>query len=318
MNDEAPRTVLQKMTHRQRAVAPDVPLTASRAVTLAVTRAAQTSVSMTLNVSSIREEMVELDGLLAQLSDDVLIVGVGDGTVVQGLLVCDSVLCNAAVEVQTTGRLSGRKEDPRRITRADAALIEPFFDGLLQELTKTTPRTVLDGWADQVTLMKRLSGPRAAGFVLSDQVYRLMKVTIGLGGGDQQTDVMIALPPHAAVPIAPPKEAAPKGNWAKDFPEAVLAAPACLDAVLHTFEMPLSAATRLEVGQMLPLYGCTVGTVRLVAPDGRSVAKARLGQVAGQIAVRIEEGAKLDLRELPPQPIAEKPVTDERQLAPSE
>ncbi len=307
MNDGAPQSVIQKMTYRPPDVVPDVPLTATKAVKLAVTRAAQTSVALTLSVGNVREEILELDGLLAALPDDRLIVGVGQGNVTRGVVVCDAAMCAAAVEVQTTGKISANAGEPRPITRADATLIEPFLQGLLSELAATTKQTALDGWTDDAALLTRLESARATGFVLADEVYRLIRVSVEMLGGERQAEVMLALPPQASVPIPRKQVEPPRGNWAEDFPKAVLEAPACLNAVLHRFDLPLHVATRLQVGQLLPLHGCTVDTVRLMAPGGMRVAKARLGQVAGQVAVRVEDGPKLDLSALPPQPVV-RPV----------
>ena len=66
--------------------------------------------------------------------------------------------------------------------------------------------------------------------------------------------------------------------------QRVSAAPASLDALLHRFKMHIGAAQSLEVGQVLPLPGCTVNSVRLLAPDGKVVAQAKLGQVGGMRA----------------------------------
>lgn len=314
MNDDAPRTILEKMTHRPQVAVPDVPLTASRAVTLAVTRAAQTRVALTLGVGSIREEMRELDALLAELNDELLIMGLGEGSETRGIIVCDAGLCGAAVEIQTTGKVAPRANEPRPITLADAALVRPFFVGLLEELLQTTPRTVLDGWTDGTGVLTRLAGPRSTGFVLPDQIYRVIRVTLSIAAGERQGEVILALPPQAAAQPVMPQPKVPQSNWAEEFPRAVLAAPACLNAVLHQFNLPLHVATQLKVGQLLPLSGCTVGTVRLVSPDGRMVARARLGQVAGQVAVRVEDSATLDLRDLPPQATAEAPLPRDAEL----
>ncbi|MEY1555895.1 FliM/FliN family flagellar motor C-terminal domain-containing protein [Yoonia sp. R2331] len=314
MNDNAPQTVLEKMTHRVATAVPDVPLTATRAVTLAVTRAAQNSVALTLNVARVSEDLVELDDLLSELSLDVLIRGLGTGNAVRGVIACDAAMCSAAVEVQTTGRVASRDNEQRPVTRTDAALIEPFLKNLVQELDNTTAQTALDGWVAGAGLMSRLGGPRATGFVLPDQVYRLIRISVEMLDGARKAEVLLALPPQTAIPLPKKTEHRPQNDWATAFPEAVLAAPARLDAVLHQFKVPLLTATQLEVGQLLPLSGCTVDTVRLLAPDGRLVAKARLGQVAGQIAVRVEDGPKLDLRALPPQSAA---VPDVAEVAPA-
>ena len=52
--------------------------------------------------------------------------------------------------------------------------------------------------------------------------------------------------------------------------------------------LPISKIEEFEVGQVLELAGTTVGSVTLVGADGKPVATARLGQVAGKRAVRVE------------------------------
>ena len=56
--------VLHRMVRRQQADAPDVPLTATRAVKLAVTRAAQSSVGLVVDVTGVADRTCDLDGLL--------------------------------------------------------------------------------------------------------------------------------------------------------------------------------------------------------------------------------------------------------------
>ena len=304
MSDDATGSILHRMTAKPEQAAPAVPLTVSRAVRLAVTRAAQTRIALTLQVSSIAESLADLDGVLAELNGGSVILalgeGAGDAAAVSGVVVCDPGLCAAAVEMLTTGRVSPKPVDERAVTRADVALISPFLSGLLEELGETTPRTALDGWVDDIVLGRRLADARATGFVLSEQTYRIVHVAIALAGGERQGSLMLALPTQGAMvaqlPNAP--AATPTVDWRTTFQAAVLDAPAALDAVLHQFDLPLAAATSLDVGQILPLHGCTVGTVRLVAPDGRLVARAKLGQVAGQIAVRVEDARPMEMRAL--------------------
>ena len=81
---------------------------------------------------------------------------------------------------------------------------------------------------------------------------------------------------------------------------SVSAAPATLDAVLYTMKLSLKQIDNLSAGQILPLYGATVGSVRLFAPDSTLVGTARLGQSGGMRAVRIEPPPDADMRDIPP------------------
>lgn len=299
MNDQTPRSVLQRMTHQPEVTETEVPLTASRAIRLAATRSAERRIGLHLSVPSVAEEVCDLDGLLADLDEGLLIHGLGQGDQTYGLLACNAGLCEAAIEVQTMGQLANTAPAPRRVTQADAAMIAPFLTGFLTELQETTTRAALDGWADDVTLSARLAGPRGAGFALADTHYRVIRLNIDLGVAERTAMILIALP---AMEAAAPVRVAPQmsqADWDARFHAAVMAAPARLDAVLHRFNLPLSVATTLKEGQMIPLSGCTVGAVRLTAPDGKVIMRARLGQVAGQIAVRVEDGGTPVLRDLP-------------------
>ena len=166
---------------------------------------------------------------------------------------------------------------------------------MLDELDETTGRTSLDGWTRLVGIGARFDSSRAAGFALAERTYRVMRMSLDCGSPDRQGMLLLALPVQAAalqaVPVAIPEP--PAVDWHGQFQAAVLAAPARLDAVLHRMKVPLATMTALAVGQCLPLTGCTLGMVRLVDPGGRTVARGRLGQIAGQIAVRVQAEAEV-------------------------
>jgi flagellar motor switch protein FliM len=63
-------------------------------------------------------------------------------------------------------------------------------------------------------------------------------------------------------------------------------------------KMPLSTIAGPQVGQVLPLEGCTVSKVRLVDPGGRTLARRRLEPIAGQIAVRIQAADIIQMTEM--------------------
>ena len=286
-------SVLHRMTQRRQAVVPDVPLTASRAVRLALARAAQTSIGLKLTVGSVAEQTMSLDPMLAEHDDDLLLMALTRDGAICGLMACDAGLVSAAIEVMTTGKIGPTAPDTKRVTRTEGTLVQPLLRAILDELEETTARTVLDGWTRLVGIGQRFDTCRAAGFALSDRSYRLMRMTIDCGATDRQGTLLLALPVLAAAePLAPAAPVdAPVVDWHGQFRAAVLAAPARLDAVLHRMKVPLATMTDLRVGQCLPLTGCTVGMVRLVDPAGRTVARGRLGQIAGQIAVRVQAEA---------------------------
>ena len=62
--------------------------------------------------------------------------------------------------------------------------------------------------------------------------------------------------------------------------------------------LPLKRVEGFAVGDVLPLPGVTVGSLRLEGPDDAPVAPARLGQVMGLRAVRLELARPSELREV--------------------
>ena len=88
---------------------------------------------------------------------------------------------------------------------------------------------------------------------------------------------------------------------------AVQDAPAELDAVLTRMMMPIHKIEAFEVGQVLNLAGTTVGSVTLTEPGGDIVTTARLGQVAGKLAVRVQH-SQIEMHDDPPNLVAPAPA----------
>ncbi len=124
--------------------------------------------------------------------------------------------------------------------------------------------------------------------------YRALRMTLDLGAGGRQGLLLLMLrlpePPAAAVPAGEEATLAPR----------VLEAEAPLRAVLHRFPLPLAEAEGWQPGQVVPLPGVSVGSVRIEAPAGERIGTARLGQVAGRRAIRIETPLAPPLEEIRP------------------
>jgi len=123
--------------------------------------------------------------------------------------------------------------------------------------------------------------------------YRAVRLTLDLGAGGRQGlfGLMVRIPPAkpnlVEAPAAPATVAGP-----------ALEAPTLLQAVLHRLSIPLDKAEALEVGQLLPLPGVTVASVRIEG-GGQDLGPARLGQVSGMRAVRIEAPLSPQLEDIP-------------------
>lgn len=297
MEDAPAQSVLQRMARPPQPVAADIPLTVSRAVKLAATRAADRSIKLALTVVDLAEETIDLDDLLAKLSDDHLIMALSKGGDICGMMAGDIELVAAVSEVQTFGAVMPDTPESRPVSGADASLFLPLLDAMLSELADTTQNTALDGWASGTSLDMRFDRARSVGFALADQPYRLIHLTLALDGTDRSGQLMVALPSAAEQPRALLAEDVPQ-DWSSAFQAAVYDAPVQLDAILHRFDMPLATATDLAPGHVIPLRGASISKLRLEDLAGTVVLQGRMGQLDGDLAVRIEEPTALQMDDL--------------------
>lgn len=289
--------ILSRMAGRAVVDADDQPLTAARAVRLAVARAANDTVGLVLTVTGMAEEVQPLDGLLDGLDDELMLVGLERDGHLAGVIALDMQLRAAVLEMQTVGSVIAAAAEVRQPTGTDKIMCEPLLLALLNALPGAMGGSELDGWIDKCRLGNRIGSARAAGLVLRDCDYRVLRLTVDLGVADRQGIVLIALPPLAqSVGIEP--ELVDVLDWGTQFRNAVSEAPATLTAHLHRFSIPLAKARALQVGQVLPLPGCNVHSVRLLSPDGKKVAQAKLGQLGGMRAVRVEPAPSPQMSEL--------------------
>ncbi|MBQ2260123.1 MAG: FliM/FliN family flagellar motor switch protein [Loktanella sp.] len=277
--------------------APASPLTTSRAVRLALVTAASDAGGLVLNVASTGDESGKLDEILAQLDPGLLLIGLYRHAQLAGFVAVDMQLRAAVLEMQTMGQLLDRTAEDRPPTGTDKALCDPLVAAFVTALPAAVIGTSYVGWVDDVTPGDRLADIRAAGLQLRDGDYRLLRMIVDLGAGDRQGAVLLVLPLLAQT-TDPVIAITQPADWQTALAAAVEVAPASLTARLHRFTLPLGQAQALKAGQVLTLPGCTVTSVRLIAPDGHSVARAKLGQMGGKRAVRITLEKSENMHEL--------------------
>ena len=300
MTDTMQNAVLRRMMRRDQDVPSENPLTTSRAVRLALTKAANDAVGLVLTVSSVSEYANALDAMLADLPAGLMLVALHRDDALAGFIAVDPELRAAVLEMETMSALSSQATDDRAPTSADLAMCKPLITSFLAAFPDAVLGTDLAGWCDHVSHHERIADVRAAGLILEDVPYRVLQMDVQLTGTDRQGALLLALPPIKAqetiehdLPSIPPEL-----DWKTHFPSLVAEAPATLTALLHKFHLPLEDARGLQVGSVLPLRGCSVSSVRLLAPDGQEVSQAKLGQSGGMRAVRIEAAPMPDLHAL--------------------
>lgn len=306
MTESTHATLLRRMTRSQDAEVAENPLTSSRAVRLALTKAANDTVGLVLTISSVAEDVSGLDAMLDGLPDGLMLMGLHRQDRLVGLIALDMQMRAAVLEMETMGVLSPQTVDDRAPTRTDKMMCDPMIAGFLSAFPQAVRGTDFDGWGDHVTHEDRIADTRTAGLLLDDCPYRVVQMNVQLGPADRQGLLLMALPlVEDLQTITPP--VATQSDWGVDFPKAVQDAPATITAVLHRFKLPLVTARALQVGTILPLTGCSVTSVRLLAADGQEVAQAKLGQSGGMRAVRLQTAPLPDLYDLA-SPMRPEPV----------
>ena len=302
MTDQTHANLMRRMAGALPEEAVESPLTSSRAVRLVLTKAANDTAGLAITVSSVAEEVTRLDDALSTLTDNLMLVGLHRERQLAGLIAVDMQFRSAVMEVQTTGALFAAVAEDRAPTRTDKVLCDPFVAAFVSSFPVAVTGTPFEGWCDGVVADEQIGSLREAGLMLDDGDYRIVRMTMDFGVADRQGLLVLVLPLVVESPMTD-LTPDPLIDWDSAFQEVVGDAPASLEAVLHRFSLPLAQAQALEVGTVLPLTGCSVNSVRLVAPDGQKVAEAKLGQSAGQRAVRLETAPSLELQELQSQPI---------------
>lgn len=313
MADNSHTSILRRMTDPRADEVAQSPLTTSRAVRMAMIKAAHGALGLVVTVTGVEEMTQSLDEMLSGLPDNLMLVALQRQSQPVGLLCLDMQMRAAIVELQTIGQVSKFPPDARPATSTDKQMSEQLMTALLHDLTESVTGTEFEGWLDGLSHHEMVPHVRAAALMLEDQEYRILRMSIDLGIEGRAGDIILALPLQAEAP-APEEPVPDKIPWDPAFRQVLANAPSVFDVELHRFEIPLMQAENLQVGQVLPLPGCTVSSARLVSLDGRVELSAKLGQIGGKRAVRIEQApvaGMSDLAALPPdQPQHTEPMID--------
>jgi flagellar motor switch protein FliM len=242
----------------------------------------------------VAEEEGTLDDLLSRFETGLLYLALAEGDEPVGVVALDPEARAAAIEMQALGRVSPILPEPRPVTVADAALARPLLAAILREIEEALIDTALDGWLRGPRLTQRLPATREATMLLPDGRYRAVRLTLDLGAGGRQGLLLVMV----RLPQEKPPAPEPEGPVVTVAAQA-MGAQAALEAVLHRLRLPWEAAEAFEIGQVIPLPGVTVASVQIQG-GGQDLGPARLGQVAGMRAIRIEAPPSLDLEDMPP------------------
>ncbi|WP_071674629.1 FliM/FliN family flagellar motor switch protein [Nioella nitratireducens] len=258
---------------------------------------------------------VHVADLMAAMPENGLIALLEAGEDRRAVCLFDPGLVDALVEVQTTGRVDDGPGLARAPTRIDAALAKDFTGLFLGALEGELADLTGIDWPQTLTYGAPLLDARQLDLLLPERPYHLLRATLDLGGGAKTGWVLLAVPVTGAAdpPDGPPPD---DSAWRAAWREAVLSAPAALEAVLQRRWLPLHRIEALSVGDVLPLDRGDLAGVELCDLSGTRRFRARLGRVDGHRALRLTQGAGLTPPAPPPSAPAATPLTLSKEAAP--
>lgn len=298
------RGALARKAAQGRASAPQpLAMTPPRALALALSRVADTTLSLPLRVAGVQPRALSLADLPEAIMDQALIAvveGPGEGL---GIVALCPVTVASLIEVQTMGRLSHRPVAPRRPTRTDAALAAPFLDAVLAGFESLLDGLVGQDWAAGYRYASFLDDPRPLDLMLEDGALRGLMAEVVLGADGQRAGrLLVALPAqprqadpsrtaatHPAAMAAQAAAARAAQRWQDDLEDRVLGAEVVVNGVLARIDLPASALMSLAPGAVLPLPDGATRALRLEAA-GQVLSQGRLGQHRGARAIRLTDG----------------------------
>lgn len=265
------------------------PVTAAVALGKALARAGDATAGLSINATDVTEDRVVLSVLDGDIAEhDLLAIAEGADSRF-GLLVADPDLIAAVIEMQTIGRVLPSPAHPRPTTRTDAAMCADFFDLVLEGLERalTAAQLPVASLCNGFRFALQLDDYRAAKMALPDIAYRRYRAVLDLGNGGKQGHLTLLLPFDATKPPAAHRSGAGPEK-PSETPPAILGARVELHAILHRVRMSLDNVSGLAPGMVITLTRDVLDTVELEDLTGQIRATCRLGQAAGQRALRIE------------------------------
>lgn len=269
----------------------------------ALEKAADDVASLSVSVLGIAEEEIDADCISETATDGWVILGLsaGDDAGLIGLCCLDPFMRSALLEMQTMGGLLPARDQERGVTATDSTLCLPFALTLLAGLRSADFRG--DRWSVPDARLRPVSDLRAAGLLLRQGVLRTWRVSLEVGGTEQQTEILLALRQSDRSPEARDQTRS-DAAWKDAMKASLDAAPTRINAVLTRMPMMLSDVNTFEIGQLMQLSGVTLEGLRVESGCGAFIAKAKLGQVSGRRAIRLTDHVAV-LEDLPePRPVA--------------
>jgi flagellar motor switch protein FliM len=262
----------------------------SKALRRALSRTADVLWDLALVTHGVEQAHLDQDGVVAALGGDALLILLDGPDGVPGVARIERPVMTGLIEVQTILQVTQMPVEERPLTQTDAAMMAPLLDSALERFERYLEDHPLQPQIAGFRFGAMVEDARTAGLLLDASGYRAFRVSLDLALGRRTGELALFLPDRAEVA----EEAGAEGQEGPHEQKMKLL-PVHMDAVLHRLVLPLSAAEKLQPGDLIPLPPEALDGVELLAGDGSGVAGGRLGQINGMRAVRLAwpEGSAL-------------------------
>ena len=267
----------------------------AKALRLALAQASDTLLGLPMVVAAVEQVEISQTALRAEFAQGGLMVLLDGPKGARGAVRLDEALLAALIEIQTTGRVTGRGTGGRTLTRTDAAMAAPLIDAAMAgaEAKLAEDARGVDGaqalpapphWAPGLRFGVMMDDARGMSLALGAPAYHVFRMMVEAGDDGYPGAVTFLLP----VPEVPRQGSDGKAPGPqRTLEHSAMNAPVSLEAVLGRVVMPLDQVCAMDVGMLVPLPLDAQMQVRLETGQKHVAAIARLGQINGVRAARL-------------------------------
>ena len=266
------RRLVQPAPQREKEEEPHI-----RTMRRVIAQAGELALGVPLTLQHVQERTIELSDVADVLPSDGLIQSFERHGRIETVWAYDQICVEACVEAQTKGFLSEDTGKARDTTAIDRALTNALAEYIIPAVAMAEDRP------PAMDLGKIFETPQDLVLNLPAQPLPVMELDLDFDKGTRKGRVIIVT---VSAPVA--RLAAPEGKgWASALTQAVESATVTLDARLHKTAMTWSMLQNLKVGATVLVPKKALSDVALVGCTGKTVARARLGQIGGMKALRV-------------------------------
>ena len=246
-------------------------------------RVADGELSLDLAVGPVVLGVMDKAEVMQRLQPADLIYPLAGKATARGICTLTAGLLAGLIEVQMSGRVTRATPAERQPTRTDGIVAGDIVDAWMAASCAAAED---EGIAESLPIIgySRASGildRRNCDLSLDPQTYRTLLIDLTLGDQAKTGTLFFATPQHIGAPARTGETAAARMHRHLGG----MAAP--MTAILTRLSQPIERARNLAVGHVLKVPVSALVNVRLEAGGGKLIARARLGQLNGQKAVRL-------------------------------